>query len=283
MIAILSCWGINRMTRVSNSGQDTEGRQARWPSGLIACALVLFAPFLVGCEQQISSSLPISPTVAESATSRAVTGRVIGVADGDTLTVLIDERRQLKVRLAEIDAPERGQPWGNRSRTALSEQVYGRDIVVHQTDVDRWGRVVGRVFVDERYVNREMVASGAAWAYRRYTNDRAMIDAEVEARRERRGLWSMPQSEIVAPWDWRLSRRRTETSRRSDETSTAGGVRPILSGLDGADVDCASKSRCHQMSSCDEAKRYFDQCRLKDLDGDSDGEPCEGLCGPTAG
>jgi endonuclease YncB( thermonuclease family) len=133
--------------------------------------------------------------------------RVVGVTDGDSLTVLDDRSQQLRVRLAEIDAPERGQPWGNRSREALSALVFGKTISVQQTDTDRYGRVVARVFAEGRDVNRTMVEQGAAWAYREYLTDETLIATEARARQGRTGLWSMSDQQTVAPWEWRRGQR----------------------------------------------------------------------------
>lgn len=92
-------------------------------------------------------------------------GRVVGVSDGDTITVLVGGHEQIKVRLAEIDAPEKAQPFGQRSKQALSDLVFGKTVRVEQQDTDRYGRVVGRVFVDGTDVNVEQIRQGMAWAY----------------------------------------------------------------------------------------------------------------------
>jgi len=95
----------------------------------------------------------------------------------------------------------------------LSAFVFGKTISVQQTDTDRYGRVVGRLFSDGRDVNRAMVAVGAAWAFRRYLTDTSLIEVEARAKRERIGLWSMPEAQTVAPWDWRRGVRVGGTSQ----------------------------------------------------------------------
>lgn len=137
-----------------------------------------------------------------------LTGRVVGVTDGDTLTVLGDGHRPVKVRLAEIDTPESRQPWGKRAKQALSQKVFGKDVEVEVLDIDRYGRRVGRVRLGERDINREMVAEGHAWVYREYLRDRSLLDVEAAARAAGRGLWGLPESDRQEPSRWRRQHRR---------------------------------------------------------------------------
>ena len=128
------------------------------------------------------------------------TGRVVGVTDGDTITVLVDAR-QVKVRLTEIDAPEKRQAWGTKARQALSDLVFGKTVTIVDSGKDRYQRTLGRVLVGEKDVNAEMVRSGNAWVYRRYAQDKALYAFEGEAREAERGLWSLPNP--VPPWEFR--------------------------------------------------------------------------------
>jgi len=130
------------------------------------------------------------------------TGRVVGVTDGDTITVLVDVR-QVKVRLTEIDAPEKRQAWGTKARQALSDLVFGRVVTVVENGKDRYQRMLGRVLVGETDVSAEMVRSGNAWIYRKYARDKALFALEDEAREAARGLWSLPNP--VPPWEFRRS------------------------------------------------------------------------------
>lgn len=140
-----------------------------------------------------------------------LSGRVVAVADGDTVTVLDAERVQHRIRLAGIDAPERGQAFSNRSKQALSNMVFQRAVEVHWTKKDRYGRIVGKIVVDERDAGLVLVESGLAWWYRQYARDQAPEDrvlyevAEREAREAGRGLWGQPDA--VAPWEFRRVRR----------------------------------------------------------------------------
>ena len=141
-------------------------------------------------------------------------GRVVGITDGDTLTLLVDGKRQIKVRLAEIDAPEGGQPYGNRSKQELSALTFNKEARVSVQDTDRYGRTVGRVFVGSVDVSAEMIRRGAAWVFRKYAKDVSLFKLEDEARRNKRGLWSLPESEHVPPWEWRKTKRENSITDR---------------------------------------------------------------------
>ncbi|QCM14261.1 micrococcal nuclease (plasmid) [Agrobacterium tumefaciens] len=136
-----------------------------------------------------------------------IAGRVVGVIDGDTLDVLVD-KRPVRVRLAQIDAPEKRQAFGTRARQALSSLTYRQDVTVIEAGPDRYGRTVGTVYVGAVNVNNELVRQGMAWAYRRYVTEPAVIQIEAEARREKRGLWADPSP--VPPWEFRRARTATQ-------------------------------------------------------------------------
>lgn len=135
----------------------------------------------------------------------ACTGRVVGVTDGDTIKVLCD-RTEVKVRLAEIDAPERGQPFGAKAKVALSDLVFGREVRLDVTDTDRYGRSVARVWVGRTDANREMIRRGYAWAYRKYLTDTTLLDDEAAAQRARSGLWA--DAVPTPPWEFRAQKRK---------------------------------------------------------------------------
>ncbi|WP_297745676.1 thermonuclease family protein [Nitrosomonas sp.] len=141
------------------------------------------------------------------ATAQEHIGRVVGISDGDTLTILDDRKKQIKVRLAEIDTPETAQPYGARAKQELSRLVHGKTVIVKVRDIDRYGRTVGRVYADDIDVNAEMVRIGAAWVYRKYATDQNLYALEKQARQNRVGLWSLPEAQQVPPWEWRQARR----------------------------------------------------------------------------
>lgn len=145
-----------------------------------------------------------------SASAATLVGQVVGVTDGDTVTVLDEQRQQHKVRLAGIDAPEKKQPFGQRSKETLSDAVFGKTVSVEWDKVDRYGRIVGKIIVDARDVNLGQVEAGLAWWYQKYASEQAASDqrlyaqAEDDAKRGRLGLWS--EAEPIAPWEWRRSK-----------------------------------------------------------------------------
>lgn len=149
--------------------------------------------------------------VATHASAAELLGRVVKVADGDTITVLDAGRVQHVVRLAGIDAPEKGQPFGQVSRRRLVERVIAHDVAVEWHKRDRYGRLVGVVMLDGQDVNLELVAAGLAWHYRAYEGEQApeqrqaYREAEEAARAAHTGLWR--EAGPVAPWEHRKALR----------------------------------------------------------------------------
>ena len=149
----------------------------------------------------------VALALACSVHAETVTGRVVGVADGDTITVLDAEKAQHKIRLAGIDAPEKKQAFGNRSKESLSEMVFDKTVNVETEKRDRYGRQIGKVLVNGQDVNLVQVERGMAWFYRQYQyeqspNDRKLYEAaEDAAKNGRRGLWR--DVDPVPPWDFR--------------------------------------------------------------------------------
>jgi endonuclease YncB( thermonuclease family) len=119
------------------------------------------------------------------------TARVIGISDGDTITVLKNKTR-IKIRLHGIDCPEFHQAFGNRARRFTSKKVYKKTVTIRPVDTDRYGRTVAWVYIDGKNLNEEIVRAGLARHYRRYSNDGNLAAAELEARKKRAGIWSIP-------------------------------------------------------------------------------------------
>lgn len=138
-------------------------------------------------------------------------GRVVGVSDGDTITVLDAEQVTHKIRLSGIDAPEKAQPFGERAKQQLSDWVYQATVRVIHDKTDRYGRIVGKVTLNGEDVNIQMVNAGLAWHYKAYVREQPALDrvtyrlAELNARRKPIGLWA--DAEPVPPWEWRRSKR----------------------------------------------------------------------------
>jgi endonuclease YncB( thermonuclease family) len=172
----------------------------------------------------VAAALLVASTLAAAQT--VVIGRVVGIADGDTITVLDTSKVQHRVRLAGIDAPERGQPGGQRSKESLSALVYDQAVRVESNKRDRFGRVVGKVWVappDSPCRGKPdcpmtldaglaQVTVGRAWWYGKYATEQSPEDrgryefAEQEARAREAGLWR--DGTPVPPWEWRAGQRR---------------------------------------------------------------------------
>ena len=134
----------------------------------------------------------------------AESAEVLRVADGDSITVRIDQTNY-RIRLAEIDAPEMDQAWGKESKSALQEKLGNEEVALEIIDVDRYSRLVAKVFLNGRQINREMVEDGHAWVYLEYLKDETLLDPEVKAKRKKLGLWASEAA--VAPWQWRKRKR----------------------------------------------------------------------------
>jgi endonuclease YncB( thermonuclease family) len=138
-------------------------------------------------------------------------GRVTRVFDGDSCLVRLERGGVIEVRLAEIDAPEKDQPYADEARSALRELVLDRDLDLEVIDEDKYERKVARVrLVSNRMnVNAELVNRGHAWVYRYHLRDRSLLDLEQAARSAKRGLWALPDDERMPPWKWRRAHPRT--------------------------------------------------------------------------
>ncbi len=143
--------------------------------------------------------------------AEVLVGRVIAVADGDTVTVLDAARQQHRIRLVGIDAPERGQAFGNRARQHLADRVFQREVQVEYDKRDRYGRILGKIVLDGEDINLMMVRDGMAWHYRQFQRDQRpadrtlYADAEREARAAGRGLWA--DAHPQPPWEFRRQNR----------------------------------------------------------------------------
>lgn len=206
----------------------------------------------------ICAALAASVSFASSA--YALVGEVVEVTDGDTIGVLTEARQLVKVRLASIDAPEKGMPFGQAAKTALSALIFGKLVTVSEDTHDKYGRLIGIVTQENVNINEQMIKLGYAWPYCdtpnesykcKFLNQRDwyFINEWEIARNERRGLWSQQVAE--APWDWRHNKKASDPRSAS----------------------------CQDFNSCDEAKAALAAGNDK-IDGNHDGVPCEALCRP---
>ena len=198
-------------------------------------AISLFASSIVACCMCLSAE-PVGVRINTVTNTNSVSGRVVSVADGDTITIIGDGNTQYKIRLNAIDAPEKSQAFGQKSKQQLSNYVFGKDVTVTWKSKDKYGRVLGTVFVGNTDINLQMVRDGYAHHYKRFDRSPAYAAAETEARQNRRGLWSDPnpispedyrhRGTPAAPSDW--GKRRPAASEQS-ASADWGKRRPAAS------------------------------------------------------
>jgi endonuclease YncB( thermonuclease family) len=151
-------------------------------------------------------------THASASIADTLTGRVVRVTDGDTIVVLDTNNAQHKIRLQGIDAPERKQAYGTKSKEHLSDSVAGKFVVVEYEKRDRYERILGKVLLSNQDMNLEQVKAGLAWHYKKYQDEQTLNDRElyseieIEAREAKRGLWA--DRNPVSPWEYRKAKRR---------------------------------------------------------------------------
>lgn len=207
----------------------TAGNMGAWSAWLLASLLAL-------------PSAAAEAAEAAEATQQLDT-RVVGVADGDTITVL-DGGRTRRIRLAGIDAPEHSQPFSEKSRQALADRVFGRQVRIQWSKLDQYGRPVAKVLLVQDGdcatpcepsldVNLAQVTDGMAWHYRQYAREQAPADrtayaaAEAQARERGAGLWA--DADPVAPWNWRHG--TGSSAAASDPASSDAPVRKSRAGI----------------------------------------------------
>jgi endonuclease YncB( thermonuclease family) len=206
-----------------------------------------------------------------------IKARVVKVYDGDTITFIentevseLNKKRNVEPvkfrgRLYGIDAPELRQEFGTNSREILASVILNREVTIENVETDKtgnkfdiFGRRVIKVYIDDLYVNEELVKYGYAWSYKKYNNnDQAIEDAEKYARTNRLGLWNT--TDPINPEDWRKLKK--------------ANLDP-----DSLDAPCDFRLTCKSIRSCDEAKFLLETCKFSYLDSDSNGIPCETLC-----
>ena len=197
----------------------------------------------------------------------------VHLRDGDSL-IVSDGERQRELRIAEIDTPERGQPWGKRAMQALARLVEGKTLRVESIETDRYGREVSNVWVGDVCVACELVRYGHAWAYRQYSRNQDLLELERKAREARLGLWGQPANTFIPPWEWRHGVRSVSPEAAALTSPSASAPKPVAADAPA----CGSKHYCTEMSSCAEARFYLETCGLGRLDRDGDGVACEDLC-----
>lgn len=182
----------------------------RWASFVVACLLA---------------------ASAAHADDRDFSGTVRKIFDGDSFLVRPAKGRDVDVRLQDIDAPEKSQPYGNSARTALVDLIGDRNVFVDVIETDHYGRKVVRVYrePDRLDITKALVRDGHVWVYRRTVHDQSLIELEEAARAARRGLWALPSKDRVPPWQYRYHQRQ-----KSKRTSVAHAGETWLVALERA-------------------------------------------------
>ena len=138
-------------------------------------------------------------------------GTVKRIVDGDTIIFELANGEKERIRLADIDAPETDQPWGRQASAALRELSQFKFGRVEVVDTDRYGRMVGTLWIDNDNINRILVQEGHAWVYRNYLRDNSLLKLEASAQSFKSGLWQWP--EAISPSDWRKGGREIASTQ----------------------------------------------------------------------
>lgn len=186
-----------------------------------------------------------------------ISGKVVGVTDGDTITVLVN-KESIKVRLEGIDAPESGQSYCTKSKQALSDMVFGKAVNVKKTGTDKYGRTLGFVIAGDVDTNAKMVEDGWAWHFKKYNDEERLAKLEDAARKAKRGLWA--DATPLAPWDYR-ARQKTPQAGPKEADAKAIYWLNMSSGV-------RHNERCE----------HFQKTKKGRLCGPTEGKAC-GICG----
>lgn len=131
-----------------------------------------------------------------------IKAKVVGIKDGDTVVVLLDDNKQEVLRLADVDCPESGQAFGKNAKQFTSSQVFGKNIEFYEINKDRYGRTIAKIFYEEnKYLSEEIIKAGFGWWYYKYSSNKELEKYQSIAREQKIGLWS--EENAVAPWEYR--------------------------------------------------------------------------------
>ena len=139
--------------------------------------------------------------------AKTIEGLVVGVADGDTITVLDQQKNTYKIRLQGIDAPEKKQAFGEKSKQSLHDLVHGKQVRIEYDKEDKYGRIVGKITLDDLDICLQQLVLGMAWHYKKYQNEQSVADrvvyndAELKSKSLKLGLWA--DETPMPPWEFR--------------------------------------------------------------------------------
>lgn len=190
--------------------------------------------------------------------------KVVGISDGDTFTCLVN-KTQLKVRLVHIDAPEQAQPFGNKAKQALATLIFGKKVTLVIKGYDRYQRLLAVSYLGNgENINLTLVTQGMAWAYQKSGPE--YEQAQTQAMKAKIGLWQ--DRYPINPAEWRKQQSPLPLQAVKKDENMATSPKPI---------HCQVKLSCNKIANYELAKRYFQQCGWKELDGNNDGIPCNKL------
>ncbi len=142
--------------------------------------------------------------------NKIIKGKVIKIADGDSFTLLTENKKQIKIRMYGIDAPERKQAFYQKAKNNLARYIFKKKVTIQIKSTDQYQRIVGVVFLNDTLnINLQMIKDGYAWHYKKYSTDQVMAKAEKEAKQNKLGLWK--ENHPLPPWEWRRMKRKLET------------------------------------------------------------------------
>ncbi|NEN76340.1 thermonuclease family protein [Pelistega sp. NLN82] len=149
----------------------------------------------------------ISLLISSTVWATSFVGYVVGVLDGDTIEVIDKDKNRFRIRLNQIDAPEKSQPYGKKAKQFLSNLIFQKQVIIKWTKKDRYHRLLGQVYYYHQDINLLMIQNGYAWAYTRYLKDDYYLLVQKRAEKEKLGLWASHQP-AIAPWEWRKNKRK---------------------------------------------------------------------------
>ncbi|GAB4161482.1 MAG: thermonuclease family protein [Winogradskyella sp.] len=138
--------------------------------------------------------------------AQTITGKVVAITDGDTFKLLTQDSTLVRVRVANIDCPERKQPFSKRAKQFTSDAIFNKQVEIKVIKKDRYGRSIAYVFYDDKNLSRELLKAGLAWHYVKYSDDKTLQPLEDKAKKDKIGLWVDPKA--IAPWEWRSSKKK---------------------------------------------------------------------------
>lgn len=139
-----------------------------------------------------------------------ISAKVVGISDGDTITVLLEDNTSKKIRLAEVDCPEKSQAFGKNAKQFTSDQIFGKKITFIKTKTDRYGRIIAKLYYNKnKYLSEEIIRAGLGWWYFKYSKNKNLGILQNEAKKRRVGLWQ--DKKAIAPWEFRKLKHEKKT------------------------------------------------------------------------